>query len=384
MNSLEGVARRLNNRVTSLVPNQAWRRWAGGSLVLLVLITGTTLILRKRSIEAYVTADVISIESPIDGIVTKEEVTAGEHFQPGETVIAIEAARENAELLEEKQRLLSNLKVELASLKEERQTYQTIHLKRLIAEVEQQDHNLKDLQAQLNRYSTQTNNYEQLVKSGAISDDRLIEARAMRESLRQRVSNQEQTLANLRVELEAARSTAQPDLTTLSSSSRRMEMMEVQLVRIMSRSKELEKQQQELTRQLKKARSNADFTYRPRFPGVVLTSRYSVGDEVADGTALLSVVNCNDLRVEALFEASKVKDLHIGQKVAISWPGQWRRSEGSIVSFRGEQGLNGLETSGIAKFRPAHADRTRVLISIPQQDKASKQCRLGERVSVDI
>ena len=61
----------------------------------------------------------------------------------------------------------------------------------------------------------------------------------------------------------------------------------------------------------------------------------------------------------------------------------------SRVSRRGSRasatkgGVNGLETSGVAKFRPANVDRTRVLIAIPQKEQSKLDCRLGERVRVE-
>jgi multidrug resistance efflux pump len=117
---------------------------------------------------------------------------------------------------------------------------------------------------------------------------------------------------------------------------------------------------------------------------MILTSRTSVGDEVNDGNLLLTAVNCNKLRVEALFEASKLKDLRLGQDVRIEWPLSGRTGTGKIVSLRGEQSLNGLDSIGAAKFRPAHADRSRVLIELNPNDLKAQQCRLGERVRVDL
>ena len=109
-----------------------------------------------------------------------------------------------------------------------------------------------------------------------------------------------------------------------------------------------------------------------------------MGDEVNDGTTLLTAVNCDKLRVEALFEANKLKDLRIGQLVTIDWPNSRRRSEGRIVSLRGEQGVSGLDSSGVARFKPSNNDRTRVMISLQPKDQQSQQCRLGERVRVDL
>lgn len=163
-----------------------------------------------------------------------------------------------------------------------------------------------------------------------------------------------------------------------------MEMMEIELMRLMSRRKELEVQQAELSRDVKHARERARFRYTPQFPGLMLTERASVGDEVNDGTILLTAVNCDKLRVEALFETSRLQDLNIGQNVRIEWPNSRRSSEGRIVSLRGEQGVNGLDTSGVARFKPSGNDRTRVMISLQAKDLQGHQCRLGERVRVDL
>jgi multidrug resistance efflux pump len=88
-----------------------------------------------------------------------------------------------------------------------------------------------------------------------------------------------------------------------------MEMMEIELLRLISRRKELEVQNAQLTQEVKHAHERAHFSYTPQFPGLMLTGRASVGDEVNDGTILLTAVNCDKLRVEALFEASRLRDL---------------------------------------------------------------------------
>jgi hypothetical protein len=64
--------------------------------------------------------------------------------------------------------------------------------------------------------------------------------------------------------------------------------------------------------------------------------------------------------------------------------GSRRSSEGRIVSLRGEQGVNGLDTSGVARFKPSGNDRTRVMIGLQPKDLQGHQCRLGERVRVDL
>lgn len=378
---LASLQARLESQIK--LPQQQWRRWAGFSLVGLVAITSSSVLLRKRSIEAYVTGDVVTITSPIEGLVTAQQVTAGQLFKAGQTLITIEARRSDAEKLESSELKLKQTQSELQTTIQELNRYQQINQARLKAEVETAERTLRDLESQQQRYASQAKRYRDLVISGAMDNDTMVGAEAMATSLAQRVGNQRQQLNNLRLELAIAQGGGGGLSKTLSS-ARRMEMMEIELLRLISRRKELEVQKAQLTQEVKHAHERARFRYTPQFPGLMLTGRASVGDEVNDGTILLTAVNCDKLRVEALFEASRLRDLSIGQTVKIEWPNSRRNSEGRIVSLRGEQGVNGLDTSGVARFKPSGNDRTRVMIGLQPKDLQGHQCRLGERVRVDL
>jgi len=63
------------------LPQQRWRRWAGAGLLGLIVVTAGSVVFRKRSIEAYVTGDVVTITSPVEGVVTSQAVTAGQQFK---------------------------------------------------------------------------------------------------------------------------------------------------------------------------------------------------------------------------------------------------------------------------------------------------------------
>ena len=393
MTSLEPAREQISSRLSTLqewvavrakLPEQQWRRWAGVSLVGLIVVTSASVLLRKRSIEAYVTGDVVTITSPIEGLVIAQSVTAGQLFKAGETLIEIQASRNDGEKLQHSELKLKQTESELQTTIQELKRYQQINQARLEAEVETADRTLRDLQSQQKRYASQANRYRELVNNGAMDHDTLAGAEAMAASLNQRVGNQRQHLNNLKLELSAAQQEGPGLGAAAMSSARRMEIMEVELLRLISRRKELEVQRTQLTQELKQARERARFAYTPQFPGLMLTGRVSVGDEVNDGTTLLTAVNCDKLRVEALFEASKINDLRIGQSVTIDWPHSRRSSEGRIVSLRGERGVNGLESSGVARFKPSNNDQTRVMIALQPKDQHSQQCRLGERVRVDL
>lgn len=85
--------------VSAKLPEKQWRRLAGGGLVGLIVLTGGSVLLRKRSIEAYTTADVVSVCSPIQGVVKQQNRTAGEQLNAGEMLLDIEASRNDASKL---------------------------------------------------------------------------------------------------------------------------------------------------------------------------------------------------------------------------------------------------------------------------------------------
>lgn len=377
-------AQGLKKRIQSVLPTQRWRLWAGSGLALLIVVTGASLVMRKRSIEAYVTADVITIESPIDGIVAEERINAGDLFQPNQTIIRIKAARDDETELREHELRLFNINTELKALEEELKIFAEVHLNRLRVRIDQAERNLKEVNAQLKHYRTQTNRYEQLNALGAISQDKLSEARAKQEGYQQRSRNEQQIVDKLKLELDQVLLDPSASRSSLNQSSRQMEIMDIEFLRNLSLRQSLTQKKERLEEDWEEASAKANFTYAPNFPGMVLTSRFSVGDEVMDGNTLLTIVNCADLKVEALFESSKIRTLQVGQTVIVEWPRNNERTTGTIVSFRGEQGINGLETSGVAKFRPAHVDRTRAIIAIPTKEAQQQQCRLGERVRVEL
>jgi multidrug resistance efflux pump len=324
------------------------------------------------------------VYSPIQGVVKQQNLTAGEQFSAGEMLLDIQASRNDASKLASTTLKLRQTEAELNAVTQELQRYKQINVARLESEVDQAKRTLQDLEAQQRRYASQAKRYRDLVKTGAMDEDTLIGSETMATSLAQRVGNQRQDLENLKLELQSAKAGINTLIETPWRSARRMEIMEVELNRLASRRKELLDQRDQLQQEVAAAQKRSTFVYRPQFPGMILTSRTSVGDEVNDGNLLLTAVNCNKMRVEALFEASKLKDLRLGQDVRIEWPLSGRSGTGQIVSLRGEQSLSGLESTGAAKFRPAHADRSRVLIELNPNDLKAQQCRLGERVRVDL
>ena len=143
---LASLQARLESQIK--LPQQQWRRWAGFSLVGLVAITSSSVLLRKRSIEAYVTGDVVTITSPIEGLVTAQQVTAGQLFKAGQTLITIEARRSDAEKLESSELKLKQTQSELQTTIQELNRYQQSNQARIKTEIETAERTLRELESQ--------------------------------------------------------------------------------------------------------------------------------------------------------------------------------------------------------------------------------------------
>ena len=178
--------------VSAKLPEKQWRRLAGGGLAGLIVITGGSVLLRKRSIEAYTTADVVSVYSPIQGVVKQQNLTAGEQFSAGEMLLDIEASRNDASKLASTTLKLRQTEAELNAVTQELQRYKQINVARLESEVDRAERTLQDLEAQQRRYASQANRYRDLVKTGAMDEDTLIGSETMATSLALRVCNQRQ------------------------------------------------------------------------------------------------------------------------------------------------------------------------------------------------
>lgn len=118
----EGVhaLRTRSNGLQLKLPQQHWRRWAGAGLLGLIVVTAGSVVFRKRSIEAYVTGDVVTTTSPVEGVVTSQAVTAGPQFKAGETVPVIQATRGDTENPEVSKQKLNQTPIELLASSAER------------------------------------------------------------------------------------------------------------------------------------------------------------------------------------------------------------------------------------------------------------------------
>jgi hypothetical protein len=72
-----------------------WRQVSGAGLLGLCIVTLAVINVRKRAAEAYITGDVITVKSPIQGRVDDEMLSTGELFKPGTALVSVVASRQS-------------------------------------------------------------------------------------------------------------------------------------------------------------------------------------------------------------------------------------------------------------------------------------------------
>jgi membrane fusion protein (multidrug efflux system) len=360
-----------------------WRRITGAGLAGMIAVAGFSIANRQNALEAYITGDLIEIKSPIQGTVSLDDAVTGALFEPGKAILVVTAGRQSAQRNETLRLEIQQLETQLNKIRSEQRQLLSSNLARIESDLVQAESTTLDLQGQAERYQKQAQRYQQLVKVGAIDSDTLAGSLATYNSFQQRLIAQKEIRDMLRIERTSARKNLATGSNELPRSGRRLEILELEISRLTASQDELTSQLQKLRNQLKTERQDSKFEFRPGFPGVVISNRVAIGEEVGAGSSLLSVINCQKQRVEALFESGRIKKLKVGDPVSIIIPSTDQRMRGVVTSLRGEQGLGWLDNIASARFRAAGTDKTRVQVSMEDGSKAHR-CHVGEKVDVEL
>lgn len=360
-----------------------WRRVTGVGLAGIIAAAGLSIANRQNALEAYITGDLIEIKSPIQGTISVDRAATGALFHAGEAILIVTAGRQSAQRSETLRLEIQQLETQLHKIRHEQRQLLISNLARIESELVQAESTTLDLQEQAERYRKQTQRYQELVRAGAIDTDTLAGSMATYNSFQQRLIAQKKIRDVLLIERANARKNLATGSNQLPRGGRRLEILELEISRLTASQDELSSKLLKLRNQLKTERQDSQFQFQPEFPGVVISSRVAIGEEVGTGSSLLSVINCRKQRVEALFESGRVKTLKAGDTVRITIPSTDQQLQGTVTSLRGEQGLGWLDNITSARFRATGTDKTRVQISI-EETRGINRCHIGEKVVVEL
>lgn len=369
---------------SKLLLQTRWRQVAGAGLLGLCVATLAVINLRKRAAEAYITGDVITVKSPIQGRVDDEMLSTGELFKPGTALVSVVASRQDEARQQTAQLELEQTRKDIRSTELELDNLVSANQARLRNDLQGAERELFDLEGQEQRYAKQASRYRDLVSVGAVDPDTLAGVEANANSYRQRATNQRRVVSDLRQELQDANSKRKAGSRQLPRSTRRLEMLELEISRINNQLNLLRGKEKKLLELVNANQRRSQFVYTPSFNGLMLSNRIARGSEVNAGEALITVVDCDQLRVEAVFSSNKVKDVRIGDQVKLKMAHQNGDVSGRVISMRGVRGIRALENTDAAQFKATNDDRMRLQIALPADHQASKDCRLGDRVDVEL
>ena len=428
---LEGRALLISAR--QLIETKKYKTLAGIALLSLIITSLYSYTTRKKSIEAYITSDVVTIQSPMDGVITKSTLDGGSLFKTGQHLVSVSATRLDAQFLDKANNELTAIENRIHN-SHQRIKSSILNLKR------QLDASIKTNSIEVIKASEQeflarkrSGMHVALEKQGAISLEKSLVAKAehaSQKAAKEKALIRRSILEKDRESLEKVEKILDTHLayferlvvnvnklqtseTRHSQHTNRHKSIVVEegsnnsieailseykfseniyslagnlhnlLSEHMSLHKELESAK--LRTQISKERSI--FDYHPKFNGMLLMKAVSDGDEVSESQPLLTLVNCDRKRVEALFSTAKIKKATAGDVVKIKSTTSNQYTKGIIRSIAGEQPMAGTRSAGNVVFEKADIDRARVTIDLVEDKSRSlsnQSCQIGEKVIVEL
>ena len=138
-----------------------------------------------------------------------------------------------------------------------------------------------------------------------------------------------------------------------------------------------------MNREIKQIKSRNSFEFTPSFTGLVLARRATSGKEVTKGAKLLTLVNCESLRVEALFEPRKVRHLSPSASLNVYDKINDKKYDGILLSKQWESiDLSEVKFSSVI-FPVSKSERVRLHIAVPTKQIGSN-CPYGQPVRVEV
>ncbi len=352
-------------RPASPVPSGARRRVLGWIIALFVVAGAGWAAYHwyflshvESTDNAYVQATIVQITPQVSGTVTQVFADDTDHVKPGQTLVRFDPADAQVALEQAKAQLGQTVR-EVRTLFANNQT--------LASQVEVRNAELERLRAELKRVTQDIERREPLLASGAVALEEVEHARSQVQTLRSQLAAAQSALAAARAQL------ASNQVLTDGTSVER----HPSVARAASRVHEaqLALQRGELVAPIE---------------GYVARRNVQIGQRVAAGTAVMSLVALDKVWVDANFKEVQLKHLRLGQSVRL-----FADVYGQQVEYRGKIDGIGSGTGSAFSLLPAQnasgnwikvVQRLPVRIALDPAQVAKHPLRVGlsMRATVDV
>jgi multidrug resistance efflux pump len=362
-------------------------------------------VLTSTSLEGTVTSPLITIRSPINGIVTANSAKIGAQVDQHTPLFRIEAhlldnrlrVELEAKLVAYEQRALviGRKIVELSTLRSQLQDRLNAHREATHARIE---HEISETTAQLHtaravieRRQIELSRSKRLSAGGAVSQTILDDAVLASQRSHFEVERLTASLKRLNVELTAAKKgiLLGEGYSDAPYSQQRIDEISVRLIELHAEQQNLKNTRQDITSRLGEEQQREDnirmHVMNSPINGTVWNLYIASGVVVAYNTPLADVVDCNRGFVEALIPESRYDDVQIGEKVQVKLLGKGHKIVGTIHSVRGQSAV--VNHASLAAWRTPHRTTEAMTVSVTIDPDALQQvskgaCQIGRSAKV--
>jgi multidrug resistance efflux pump len=359
----------------------------------------------STSLEGTVTSPLITIRSPIDGIVAANSTKIGTQVNQRDPLFVIEAHQLDTQLRAEleakfatsqQQSLVIDQKIaEFSMLRNQLQERSRVHreatLARLEALIGETTAELSRAKAVLERTQHELSRAKTLSANGLIAQTTLDDAVLAGQQSRFEVERLTASVKRLTVERTAAKNgiLLGEGYSDAPYSQQRIHEMSVRLTEANAEHESLHHTQQELAGRLgeEQRRENNIRLYAVNAPidGMVWNLHIASGGVVARNTPLADMVDCQRGSVEAIVPERRYDDVQIGQKVHVKLLGNSRAIAGTIHAVRGQSAVVNRES--LAAWLTPRRTTEAMTVSIEIDPDALQQvskgvCQIGRSAKV--
>jgi len=359
----------------------------------------------STSLEGTVTSPLITICSPIEGVVTANAAAIGAPVYQHEALFVIEAhqldTRLRAELeaklaAAQQQALVIDRKIaELSTLRTQLQARNQVHregtLARLEALIGETTAELNRAKAVVERTQHEVSRAETLSARGLIAQATLDDAVLAGQQARFEVERLTATLKRLAVERTAAKNGVLlgEGYGDAPYSQQRVDELAARVIEAKAERDSVQQTQQELASRLgEEQRREAQirrYAVHAPITGLVWNLHVAEDGVVARNAPLADVVDCHSAFVEAIVPERRYDDVRLGETVDVKLLGSSRPMTGTVHAVRGQSAV--VKRESLAAWLTPRRTHEAMTVSVAIEPEALQQvaggvCQIGRSAKV--
>jgi multidrug resistance efflux pump len=357
------------------------------------------------SLEGTVTSPLITIRSPIDGVVTPNSAKIGTSVSQHEALFVVEAhqldTRLRAELeakltAAQQQTVVIDRKIaELSTLRTQLQARNQLHREATLARIEtligETTADLNRAKAVVERTQIELSRAKTLSANGLIAQTALDDALLTSQQARFDMERFTASVKRLTVERTAAKSGVLlgEGYSDAPYSQQRIDELLARLIEAKAERESMQQTERELASRLgeEQRREAAIRTYTVNTPiaGVVWNLHIAADGVVARNAPLADVVDCQRAFVEARMPERRYDDVQIGETVDVKLLGNHQKIPGTIQAVRGQSAVVNRESLAASLTQHRTQEAMTVSVAIDPdglQQVAKGVCQIGRSAKV--